>query len=70
VTWHHLAAFLIVGCMVWFCAKLHMTDQQFNGVLQLGAGMVGVVGGVAVGIKIATRPEKQNGNGHSNDGQR
>lgn len=63
MTWHHLAAFFIVAAMVVTCAKLHMTDQQFNGVLQLGGTMVGVVGGVAVGIKIATKHDGKS-NGH------
>jgi len=63
VTIHHLIAFFIIAAMVVTCAKMHMTDQQFNGVLQLGGTMVGVVGGVAVGVKIANRPDKTPGNG-------
>lgn len=67
MTWHHLAAFLIVAVMVVTCGKLHLTDQQFNGVLQLGGTMVGVVGGVAVGIKMAAKEPKPNG--HSDGGK-
>ena len=71
MTWHHLAAFLIVALMVTVCARIHLTDQQFNGVLQLGSGMVGVVGGVAVGVKISGKSDGKtngNGNGHHGDG--
>jgi len=66
MTIHHLIAFFIVAAMVVTCAKLHMTDQQFNGVLQLGGTMVGVVGGVAVGIRMANKPDGKPGNGNGN----
>lgn len=70
MTWHHLAAFCIVALMVMGCTWLilRLPDaatgiQMFNGVIQLAGTMVGVVGGVAVGIKIANK-EPKNGNGH------